>query len=156
MPITPCLWFDGCADAAVELYLSVFPDSKRLRSSTYGEDSPGEPGETLAINFELMGTAFLALNAGPEFRFTPAVSLMIPCATQHEVDHYWDALVDGGVPSQCGWLQDRFGLSWQVVPDALGELLGDPDRARADRAMQAMLKMSKLDVAALRAAADGR
>ena len=117
MTITTCLWFDGCADEAVDLYLSIFPDARRTTSSTYGEDSPGEPGATLAVTFELMGTSFLALNGGPEFHFTPAVSFMIPCETQAEVDHFWDRLVDGGMPSQCGWLTDRFGFSWQVVPN---------------------------------------
>jgi len=156
MPLTTCLWFDGCADEAVELYLSIFPDARRTTSSTYGEAGPGEPGTTLVVTFELMGTSFLALNGGPEYRFTPAVSFMIPCETQAEVDRYWDLLVEGGTPSRCGWLTDRFGVSWQVVPNRLSELLSDPDRERADRAMQAMLKMAKLDIAALEVAADGR
>jgi predicted 3-demethylubiquinone-9 3-methyltransferase (glyoxalase superfamily) len=156
VPITTCLWFDGRADEAVDWYLSIFPDSRRTTSSTFGEDAPGEPGSTLAVTFELMGSSFLALNGGPTYSFTPAVSFVIPCDTQAEIDRYWDHLVDGGEPSQCGWLTDRFGVSWQVVPNRLGELMSDPDRGRADRAMQAMLKMVKLDIATLEAAADGR
>ena len=155
-PVTPCLWFDGTADEAVDFYLSIFPDSKRLSGSDYSEDSPGEPGSTMAVSFELSGTPFLALNGGPMFKFTPAVSFIVNVEDQAELDHYWDALLKGGEPSQCGWLTDRFGVSWQVVPTRLGELMSDPDPARANRTMQAMLQMVKLDIAELEAAADGR
>jgi predicted 3-demethylubiquinone-9 3-methyltransferase (glyoxalase superfamily) len=155
MAITTCLWFDGCADDAVAFYLSIFPDSKRTTASTWGEDQPGEAGATLAIDFELMGSSFLALNGGPDFKFTPAISFVIPCETQAEIDRYWDSLLaDGGSTMQCGWLTDRFGVSWQVVPNRLGELLSDPDQGRAGRAMEAMMKMVKLDIAGLEAAAD--
>jgi predicted 3-demethylubiquinone-9 3-methyltransferase (glyoxalase superfamily) len=148
-PITPCLWFDGTADAAVEHYLSIFPNSRRLT------DPPGGDESSFVINFELDGRPFMALNGGPTYQFTPAVSFVINCATQGEVDHYWDHLVSGGQASQCGWLADRFGVSWQIVPDRLGELMSDPDPDRANRVMQAMLQMVKLDVAALEAAAGG-
>lgn len=152
--ITPCLWFDGCADEAVEHYLSIFPNSKRLDGSEYGPDCPGDAGSTMAVSFELDGRPFMALNGGPHFTFTPAISFVVNCDTQDEVDHYWNGLLEGGAPSQCGWLTDRFGLSWQIVPRRLGELMSDPDPARASRVMQAMLQMVKLDIAALEAAAD--
>jgi predicted 3-demethylubiquinone-9 3-methyltransferase (glyoxalase superfamily) len=153
-PITPCIWLNGTADEAVAFWLSVFKDAKRTDQNTHSESAPGKTGSTLVINFELLGTPFLALNAGPEYTLTPAVSFVIPCKDQAEVDYYWDRLVDGGVPSQCGWLTDRFGVSWQVIPDRLGQLLSDPEPGRADRAMQAMLSMVKIDVAAMEAAAD--
>jgi predicted 3-demethylubiquinone-9 3-methyltransferase (glyoxalase superfamily) len=152
-PITPCLWFDGNADTAVDHYLSIFPNSSRLTDSSYGPDTPGEEGSTMMVSFELDGKLFLALNGGPMFRFTPAISFVVNCATQDEVDHYWDRLLDGGEPLQCGWLTDRFGVSWQIVPDRLDELMSGPDSARANRVMQAMLKMIKLDIAQLEAAA---
>jgi predicted 3-demethylubiquinone-9 3-methyltransferase (glyoxalase superfamily) len=154
--ITPCLWFDGDADAAVDHYLSIFPNSRRTATSTYGPDGPGEEGTTLTVTFELDGRPFMALNGGPQYTFTPAVSFMVACRDQTEVDHYWDRLLDGGEPSQCGWLTDRFGVSWQIVPTRLGELMSDPDPARARRVVQAMLQMVKLDIAALEAAAGGR
>jgi predicted 3-demethylubiquinone-9 3-methyltransferase (glyoxalase superfamily) len=150
------LWFDGTADAAVDFYLSIFPNSSRVQSSDYGEDSPGEPGTTMVVHFELDGTQFMALNGGPAYQMTPAVSFVVQCKDQHELDHYWDALLTGGQAMQCGWLTDRFGVSWQIVPTRLGELMSDPDPERAGRTMQAMLQMVKLDVAALEAAADGR
>lgn len=156
MPLRTCLWFDTNADEAVDLYLSVFKDAKRTSHSTYGKDMPMPEGTTLTIEFELLGTPFMALNGGPEFTFTPAVSFMIPCADQTEVDHYWDRLGEGGEPMRCGWLRDRFGVAWQVVPTRLMELLGDPDPQRAARAMQAMMQMVKFDIAGLEAAADGR
>ena len=152
--ITPCLWFDGDADKAVDHYLSIFPNSRRLTGSEYGPDSPGEEGSTLMVGFELDGKPFMALNGGPTYHFTPAISFVVNCATQGEVDHYWDRLVEGGEPLQCGWLTDRFGVSWQIVPDRLGELMSDPDAERAGRVMQAMLQMVKLDIAGLEAAAD--
>jgi predicted 3-demethylubiquinone-9 3-methyltransferase (glyoxalase superfamily) len=156
MPKTiPCLWFDGQAQQAAEFYVSVFPDSKILSVSSYGPDTPGTEGSVMAVNFSLDGQEYLGLNGGPQFTFSEAISFQIMCADQDEVDHYWNRLTEGGEPSQCGWLKDQFGLSWQVVPTVLGELLGDPDPGRAQRATQAMLSMRKLDIAALRRAADG-
>ena len=154
-PITPCLWFDGNADAAVEHYLSIFPNSRRLLAGGNGADAPGDAATTLVVSFELDGKPFQALNGGPDYRFTPAVSFVINCSTQEQVDHYWDRLVDGGTPVRCGWLTDRFGLSWQIVPDRLGELMSDPDPERTQRVMQAMLSMIKLDIGRLEAAAEG-
>jgi predicted 3-demethylubiquinone-9 3-methyltransferase (glyoxalase superfamily) len=156
VPITTCLWFDGNADEAVDFYLSVFPGSRRLSSFDATSDMPQEKGSTVVVDFELLGTQFMALNGGPEYQFTPAVSFVIPCKDQAEVDNYWDQLTKGGKEIQCGWCIDRFGVAWQVVPDRLQELLGDPDEGRAYRAMQAMLQMVKLDIAQLEAAADGR
>jgi predicted 3-demethylubiquinone-9 3-methyltransferase (glyoxalase superfamily) len=153
-PITPCIWLDGTADEAVAFWLSVFKDSKQLSKSTRSESAPGEAGSTLVINFELLGTPFMVINAGPEYPLSPAVSFLVSCADQAEVDYYWDRLVDGGAPSQCGWLTDRFGVSWQIVPERLGQLLSDPDPGRADRAMQAMLTMTRIDIGAMEAAAE--
>ncbi|MEZ5246106.1 MAG: VOC family protein [Acidimicrobiales bacterium] len=147
--ISTCLWFDGNGLEAAEFYVSLFADSR------IDNVSPGPDGAPLMIHFTLLGRPFQALNGGPQFPFTEAVSLVVPCGGQAEVDHYWDALTEGGEESMCGWLKDRFGLSWQIVPDELGEILGDPDPERAARAMEAMLQMRKLDVAAMRAAADG-
>jgi predicted 3-demethylubiquinone-9 3-methyltransferase (glyoxalase superfamily) len=154
-PITPCLWFDGNADVAVDYYLSIFPNSRRLTGSKYGPDAPGDEDSTLAVSFELAGRPFMALNGGPAFHFTPAISFVVNCESQDKIDYYWGRLLDGGEPSQCGWLTDRFGVSWQIVPDRLGELMGDPDPERANRVMQAMLKMVKLDIAGLEDAAAG-
>jgi predicted 3-demethylubiquinone-9 3-methyltransferase (glyoxalase superfamily) len=154
--IVPNLWFDGQAEQAAEFYVSVFKGSSRILStSRYPEGSPGTPGEVMTVEFELDGQRFVGINGGPQFPFTEAVSFQIDCADQEEVDFYWDALTDGGREGQCGWLTDRFGLSWQVVPAGMDAVFSDPDPARAERAMQAMLKMGKLDVATLRAAADG-
>jgi predicted 3-demethylubiquinone-9 3-methyltransferase (glyoxalase superfamily) len=147
-PITPCLWFDGNAQAAVDHYLAIFPNSRRLTDSS-GDETP------VVVRFELDGRPFMALNGGPEYQFTPAISFVVNCGTQAEVDHYWDHLVDGGQPSQCGWLTDKFGVSWQIVPDRLGELMSDPDPAVAQRVMNAMLQMVKLDIPELEAAAQG-
>ncbi|MEW2530813.1 VOC family protein [Streptomyces sp. NPDC047071] len=153
--ITPNLWFDTKALEAAEFYVSVFPNSKVSNVSYYGEAGPRPAGTVLTVDFELDGQAYTALNGGPEFTFDEAVSFVINCADQAEVDHYWSRLTaDGGAESQCGWLKDKYGLSWQVVPAALEELMTDPDAGRAQRAMEAMLKMQKIDVAALRAAAD--
>ena len=147
--VTPFLWFDDQAEAAANLYVSLVPNS-RVTAVT-----PAGPGKVMTISFELDGVPFTALNGGPVYRHTEAFSISVSCENQAEVDRYWDALIaDGGQPSRCGWLKDRFGLSWQIVPTALPRLLSDPDRGRAQRAMQAMLKMDKLDVAALEAAAD--
>ncbi len=146
--IAPCLWFDGNGLEAADFYVSLFPDSR------IDGVSPGPDGSALMISFTLMGRPFQALNGGPQFAFTEAVSLVVPCDGQSEVDHYWAELSDGGEEGRCGWLKDRYGLSWQVVPSQLGEILGDPDPGRAGRATEAMLQMGKLDLDAMRAAAD--
>jgi predicted 3-demethylubiquinone-9 3-methyltransferase (glyoxalase superfamily) len=153
--IIPNLWFDTEAEEAAAFYLSVFPNSRIRKVSHYGEGGPRPAGMVMAVEFELDGQRFVGINGGPEFTFDEAVSFQISCADQEEVDHYWDRLSDGGEEGPCGWLKDRFGLSWQVVPTAFEELLADPDPARAQRAMQAMFSMTKLDIAALRSAADG-
>jgi len=153
--IVPCLWFDTEGEAAAELYTSVFPNSKILDIAHYGEAGPRPAGTVMTVSFELNGQEFLALNGGPEFTFSEAVSFQVMCEGQDEVDHFWSKLGDGGEHGPCGWLKDRFGLSWQIVPTRLGELLGDPDPARAQRAMTAMLGMKKLDIAELEQAADG-
>ncbi|WP_030559060.1 VOC family protein [Streptomyces aureocirculatus] len=153
--ITPNLWFDTQAEEAAQFYVSVFPNSEITRVSYYGEAGPRPAGTVLTVEFSLDGQPCTAINGGPEFTFDEAVSFAIDCADQKEVDHYWERLTaDGGQESQCGWLKDKYGLSWQVVPAELGRLLADPDPARAQRAMAAMLKMQKIDVAALRNAAD--
>lgn len=155
--VHPFLWFDREAEQAAALYTSLIPNSRVLETRRYPDGAPGvEPGQVMGVSFELDGLPVEALNAGPQFRFTEAFSFHVAVDTQEEVDRLWDGLLaDGGSPSQCGWLKDRFGLSWQIVPRALEELLQDRDPSRAARAMQAMLTMQKLDVAALRAAADG-
>jgi predicted 3-demethylubiquinone-9 3-methyltransferase (glyoxalase superfamily) len=155
--ITPCLWFDTEAEEAAEFYVSLFADSKILDVTRYGEAGPREPGMVLTVSFVLEGQEYTALNGGPEFPFTEAVSFAVDCEDQEEVDRLWSRLLEGGgVESQCGWLKDRFGLSWQIIPRALPRLLNDPDPERAQRAMAAMLQMGKIDVAALEKAADGR
>lgn len=151
---TPCLWFDDRAEEAATFYTRVFPRSAITRTSRYGPDMPMPEGTVLTVDFHLDGQRYTALNAGPQFPFTAAVSFQIACADSDEVDHYWEALTDGGEEGRCGWLKDRFGLSWQVVPDGLEDLMTDPDPGRAQRATQAMMTMKKLDVAAMRAAAD--
>ena len=155
--ISPCLWFDGHAEVAANFYVSLFPDSYVDKVSRAPADYPsGSAGDVLTVEFTLAGTSYIGLNGGAHFKFTEAVSFSIDCADQAEVDRYWDALIaDGGAPSQCGWLKDKFGLSWQVVPRRLVELMNDPDPGRARRAMEAMLKMSKIDIAAVERAADG-
>jgi predicted 3-demethylubiquinone-9 3-methyltransferase (glyoxalase superfamily) len=149
------LWFDTEALEAAEHYCSIFPSSAITRVTHATDAGPGPAGSVLTVDFHLDGEPFTAINGGPLFRFTEAVSLLVDCAGQDEVDHYWAALSAGGETSMCGWLKDRYGLSWQVCPGELGELLGDPDPARAGRAFQAMLTMTKIDIAAVRAAADG-
>ena len=153
--ITPNLWFDSEAEEAAEFYVSVFPRSQITGISYYGDAGPGPTGTVLTVAFVLDGQPFTALNGGPAFNFSEAISFVVDCADQDEVDHYWARLSVGGEESQCGWLKDRFGVSWQVVPAGMGEVMGDPDPERAQRAMKAMLGMKKLDLAALRAAADG-
>jgi predicted 3-demethylubiquinone-9 3-methyltransferase (glyoxalase superfamily) len=148
--ITPFLWFDDNLEAAVTFYCSLFPDARA------GARTPGPDGRLLAMSFTLAGQDFIGLNGGPMFRFTEAVSFFVSCKDQSEVDRYWNALTaDGGAESMCGWLKDRFGLSWQIIPEALMRYVSDPDRAKAGRVTAAMLKMRKLDVAALDAAAQG-
>jgi len=155
MPATiPCLWFDGQAEPAARLYTEVFPNSTIDGITHYGPDTPGTEGAVLTVEFTLDGTRYIGLNGGPQFTFSEAISFQIMCADQAEVDHYWYRLSEGGYQDQCGWLKDQFGLSWQVVPTRLTELLQDPDPARANRAMQAMLTMRRIDIAALEAAAD--
>ncbi len=153
--ITPNLWFDTEGEEAAEFYVSVFPNSKITNVTYYGEAGPGPAGTVLTVDFVLDGQEYTAINGGPNFTFDEAISLLINCADQEEVDYYWDKLTEGGEESQCGWLKDRYGLSWQVVPEGMAEIMNDPDPERSQRAMKAMLGMKKLDVAALRAAADG-
>jgi predicted 3-demethylubiquinone-9 3-methyltransferase (glyoxalase superfamily) len=153
--ITPNLWFDTEAEEAAAFYCSVFPNSGIRKVSYYGEAGPRPAGTVLTVEFALDGQPYTALNGGPQFTFNEAISLQIGCADQDEVDHYWAGLSEGGQEGPCGWLKDRYGVSWQVVPVALLELVHDPDEARAQRAMRAMLGMRKIDVAALHAAADG-
>lgn len=153
--IQPNLWFDGNAEQAAEFWVSVFPASRVLGTTRYPEGAPGPAGEVMTVEFELFGQRFTGINGGPQFSFSEAVSFLVPCADQAEVDHYWAALSEGGEEGPCGWLKDRFGVSWQVVPDGMDELFADPDPARAQRAMQAMMSMKKLDLATLQRAADG-
>jgi predicted 3-demethylubiquinone-9 3-methyltransferase (glyoxalase superfamily) len=152
--VTTCLWFNGNAEEAVDFYVSLVPDSKITAVSRYGPGMPYPEGMVMTVAFELAGSPFTALNAGPEYSFTEAISLQLSATDQDEVDHYWERLSDGGQPGPCGWIKDRFGLSWQVVPDAVPELLSDPDPARAHAAGQALMTMSKIDVAALYRAAE--
>ncbi|GLW68150.1 VOC family protein [Kitasatospora phosalacinea] len=154
--ITTFLWFDDQAEQAAEFYTSVFEYGRITDVQRYSEAGPGEPGSVMLVSFELFGQEFLALNGGPQFTFNEAVSLQVDCTDQAEVDRYWELLTaDGGAPGPCGWLKDRYGLSWQIVPRRMTELLSDPDPERARRATAAMLQMGKLDIAALEAAADG-
>ena len=152
--ITPNLWFDTESKEAAEFYVSVFPNSEITNISYFGEAGPRPAGTVLTVDFVLDGQQYTAINGGPEFTFDEAISLLINCADQEEVDYYWTKLSEGGEEGPCGWLKDRYGLSWQVIPAALAELLSDPDQGRAQRAMKAMLIMKKLDVAALHADAD--
>ena len=153
--ITPFLWFDTEAEEAAEFYCSIFPNSKITGVSHYSDAGPQPAGSVMTVSFVLDGQELTALNGGPYFKLTEAFSLSISCADQDEVDHYWDKVTaDGGEESQCGWLKDRYGLSWQVVPVGMNERINDPDPVRSERAMRAMLGMKKLDLAALQAAAD--
>lgn len=153
--ITPCLWFDTEAEEAARFYCSVFPNSEIREISRYTDAGPREKGLVLTVAFSLDGQPYTALNGGPEFHFSEAVSLMVRCSDQAEVDRYWAALSAGGEEGPCGWLKDRFGLSWQIVPARLEELTADPDEGRRDRAIRAMLQMKKLDIAAIEQAAAG-
>jgi predicted 3-demethylubiquinone-9 3-methyltransferase (glyoxalase superfamily) len=152
--ITSCLWFDTEGEDAANFYVSVFPNSRIVNVSRYGEAGPRPAGSVMTVDFELDGRPFMALNGGPEFTFDEAISFVIDCADQDEVDYYWTKLGEGGEEGPCGWLQDRFGLSWQVVPAALGELASDPDPAKSQAVIKAMLGMRKLVVAELQAAHD--
>jgi predicted 3-demethylubiquinone-9 3-methyltransferase (glyoxalase superfamily) len=155
-PLTTCLWFDTQAEEAATYYTTIFPGAKLGNVSRFGEGGPRPAGMVITAEFEINGQRFVALNGGPEYSFTEAVSFQIPCADQAEVDYYWDRLTaDGGQPGPCGWLKDKFGVSWQVIPAVLGSLLGDPDPEKAARATQAMLSMGKLDIAALERAHAG-
>jgi predicted 3-demethylubiquinone-9 3-methyltransferase (glyoxalase superfamily) len=151
--ITPFLWFDGNAEEAANFYVSIFKNSKIGKISRYGDAGPGPKGSVMSVTFQLEGQEFFALNGGPQFKFTPAISLFVNCETQQEVDELWDKLSAGGRTDRCGWLQDKFGLSWQIIPTVLGQLLGDKDPQRAKRAMQAMLQMTKIDIKKLQQAA---
>jgi predicted 3-demethylubiquinone-9 3-methyltransferase (glyoxalase superfamily) len=153
--ITPNLWFDTEAEEAARFYISVFKQGRIVNVTRYTAAGPREAGTVMTVEFELDGQRFVGINGGPEFKFDEAVSFAIDCADQDEVDHYWDKLTEGGEEGPCGWLKDKFGLSWQVVPSGMDELFADPDQSRAERAMKAMFGMRKLDIAALRAAADG-
>jgi predicted 3-demethylubiquinone-9 3-methyltransferase (glyoxalase superfamily) len=153
--IVPNLWFDTEAEEAAEFYISVFDNSRIVHVARYTEAGPRPAGTVMVVEFELDGHRFVAINGGPEFKFDEAVSFQITCETQDEIDRYWDALTDGGEEGPCGWLKDRYGLSWQVTPTGMDELFADPDPTRAERAMKAMFAMKKLDIEALRRAADG-
>jgi predicted 3-demethylubiquinone-9 3-methyltransferase (glyoxalase superfamily) len=154
--ITPNLWFDMNAEEAANFYVDLFDDGRILNVARYPEGSPGPAGEVMTVEWELNGQKFVGINGGPQFQFSEAVSFMISCKDQEEVDYYWDRLTaDGGKEGQCGWLSDRFGLAWQVVPEGMDEVFSDPDPTKAERSMAAMMKMKKLDIAELRAAAEG-
>ena len=154
--ITTFLWFDDQAEEAVNFYTSLFQDAKVLEVSRYGEAGPGPEGEVMVINFQLAGQEFTALNGGPQFKFNEAISLVVNCESQAEVDRLWEELTaDGGKESMCGWLKDKYGLSWQIVPTVLGKLASDPDPVKAQRVIQAMLQMRKLDIAELQKAYEG-
>ena len=151
--ITPCLWFDTQGEEAAAFYTSIFPHSRILDVAHYGEAGPRPAGSVMTVSFELDGQPFIALNGGPEFTFTEAISFQIDCRSQEEVDHYWSRLGDAGEEGPCGWLKDRYGVSWQIVPTRLTELLSDPDPERSQRVMRAMLKMKKIEIASLEQAA---
>jgi predicted 3-demethylubiquinone-9 3-methyltransferase (glyoxalase superfamily) len=152
--ITPFLWFDHQAEEAAAFYASIFPNSKVVKVSRYGEAGPGPAGSAMTVEFQLEGQSFVALNGGPHFKFTEAISFVVNCQTQDEVDSYWEKLSAGGAQVQCGWLKDKFGLSWQIVPIALVELLSNPDPEKSRRVMKAMLTMKKLDIRALKQACE--
>ncbi|MGH9335448.1 MAG: VOC family protein [Vicinamibacteria bacterium] len=154
--ITPFLWFDGKAEEAANFYTSIFKNSKIVSTARYGEAGPGPKGSVMTVVFQLEGQEFIALNGGPHFQFTEAISFSVDCKTQEEVDEFWSRLTEGGEEGQCGWLKDRYGLSWQVNPKILGEMLSDPDPGKSKRVMEAMLKMKKIDIKALKQAYDQR
>jgi len=150
--ITPFLWFDDQAEQAVKFYTSIFKNSKIGTITRYGEQGPGQPGTVMSATFFLEGQEFMALNGGPEFSFTPAISFFVHCETQEEIDDLWEKLSDGGQVQQCGWLTDKFGVTWQIVPTILGQLLNDPDPQKSSSVTQAMLQMVKLDIGLLKQA----
>lgn len=152
--ITPFLWFDNQAEEAAAFYTSIFPNSKVIKVARYSEAGPGPAGSAMTVEFQLNGQTFVALNGGPIFKFTEAISFVVNCESQQEVDAYWEKLSAGGAEVQCGWLKDKFGLSWQIVPTLLPKLAGDPDRKKVARVMKAMMTMKKLDTRALQAAYD--
>lgn len=154
--IRACLWFNGQAEEAAAFYVSIFRNARLVSKTHYGEGMPQPAGTVLTVEFILDGDPFVALNGGPEFTFSPAVSFIVPCDTQEDIDHYWSRLSEGGQEQPCGWLQDRFGVSWQIVPRALMEMLNAPDKVAAQRVLQALLEMGKLDLAALQRAYAGR
>lgn len=154
--ISPFLWFDNQAEEAVTFYTSIFKHSKIGRVLRYGASGPGPKGSVMTASFQIEGQEFVALNGGPMFKFTEAVSFVVNCETQAEIDHHWDRLLEGGTPQQCGWLKDRFGLSWQVVPTAMVDMMQDPDGAKVQRVMEAMMRMVKIDLPTLQRAYDGR
>jgi len=154
--ITTFLWFDDNAEEAVKFYTSVFKNAKTLSTTRYGKVGPGKEGTVMTIDFELDGQRFTALNGGPQFKFTEAISLVVHCKTQEEVDYYWEKLAEGGKHIECGWLKDQFGLFWQIVPEIFLDLLQDSDREKSQRVMAAMMKMKKLDIEGVKKAAEGR
>jgi predicted 3-demethylubiquinone-9 3-methyltransferase (glyoxalase superfamily) len=154
--ITPFLWFDTQAEEAANFYASVFENSRILNITRYGEAGPGPEGSVMTVAFELDGQEFIALNGGPQFKFTEAVSFSVACKTQEEVDEFWEKLSEGGEQGPCGWLKDKYGLSWQVEPTILVEMLSDPDPKKSKRVMEAMLKMGKIDIAGLEKAYEGQ
>ena len=152
--IKPFLWFDDKAEEAINFYVSIFKNSKMVSATRYGEAGPGPKGTVMSATFQLEGQEFYALNGGPHFKFTEAISLFVDCETQQEVDELWEKLSAGGAKSRCGWLKDKYGLSWQIIPSVLGEMLQDKDREKSNRVMQAMLKMDKIDIKKLKQAYD--
>jgi len=154
--ITPFLWFDNNAEEAMNFYISIFKNSKIGQVRRYGEAGPGPKGSVMTATFQIEGQDFMALNGGPAFKFSPAISFFVNCETQEEVDQLWEKLFAGGETMQCGWLKDKFGVTWQIIPKALGELMGDKDPQKSQRVMQAMMKMVKIDVAALKRAYEGK
>jgi predicted 3-demethylubiquinone-9 3-methyltransferase (glyoxalase superfamily) len=152
--ISPFLWFDTQAEEAAKFYVSIFNNSRVLKINRYGEAGPGPEGSVMTVEFELDGLQFIALNGGPQFKFTEAVSFSVDCKTQEEVDEFWEKLSAGGEQGPCGWLKDKYGLSWQINPTVLGEMLSDPDPAKSKRVMEAMLQMKKIDIAGLKKAYD--
>jgi len=152
--ITPFLWFNDKAEEAMNFYTSIFKNSKKISISRYGDAGPGPKGSVMVAKFQIEGQEFIALNGGPEFRFTPAISFVVNCKNQEEIDEFWEKLSAGGEKSQCGWLTDKYGVSWQVVPTALGELMDEKDPEKSNRVMKALLQMTKLDIAALKRAAE--
>ncbi|HEX7287115.1 MAG TPA: VOC family protein [Candidatus Angelobacter sp.] len=152
--ITPFLWFDGKAEEAMNFYVSIFKNSKVVRVSRI-EGAPGPQASVLTATFQIEGQEFMVLNGGPQFTFTPAISLYVNCETQEEVDYFWEKLSAGGKIDMCGWLRDKFGVSWQIIPEGLGRMLSDPDRVKSKRVMQAMLQMKKIDIKALQQAYEG-